>query len=204
MDKPLLVVISGPSGAGKGTIVKRLLEICPEIKLSISATTREPRNGEQHGINYFFISKQEFKEMIDNDKFLEYAQAYDNYYGTPEEYVCKWLKTNDVVLEIEMQGAMKVKKKASDALLIFVAPPSLDELYERLKGRKSETPEQLKKRTDAARSEIDKAKDYDYIVVNDEIDIAAQKVKSIIEAHKCRYENKKDFLKVLKEGTIND
>ena len=204
MDKPLLVVISGPSGAGKGTIVKRLLEICPEIKLSISATTRGPRNGERHGINYFFISKEEFKEMIDNDKFLEYAQAYDNYYGTPEDYVCKWLKTNDVVLEIEMQGAMKIKKRAPDALLIFVAPPSLTELYERLKGRKSETPEQLKKRTDAARSEIDKAKDYDYIVVNDEIDIAAQKVKSIIEAHKCRYENKKDFLKALKEGTIND
>ena len=204
MDKPLLVVISGPSGAGKGTIVKRLLEICPEIKLSVSATTRGPRNAEKHGINYFFISKEEFKEMIDNDKFLEYAEAYDNYYGTPEEYVCKWLKTNDVVLEIEMQGAMKVKKRAPDALLIFVAPPSLTELYERLKGRKSETPEQLKKRTDAARSEIDKAKDYDYVVVNDEIDIAAQKVKSIIEAHKCRYENKKDFLKVLKEGTIND
>ena len=204
MDKPLLVVISGPSGAGKGTIVKRLLEICPEIKLSISATTRGPRNGERHGINYFFISKEEFKEMIDNDKFLEYAQAYDNYYGTPEDYVYKWLKTNDVVLEIEMQGAMKVKKRAPDALLIFVAPPSLTELYERLKGRKSETPEQLEKRTDAARSEIDKAKDYDYIVINDEIDIAAQKVKSIIEAHKCRYENKKDFLKDLKEGTIND
>ncbi len=110
-------------------------------------------------MNYFFISKEEFKEMIDNDKFLEYAQAYDNYYGTPEDYVCKWLKTNDVVLEIEMQGAMQVKKKAPHALLIFVAPPSLSELYERLKGRKSETPEQLKKRTDAARSEIDKAKD---------------------------------------------
>ena len=111
MDKPLLVVVSGPSGAGKGTLVKRLCEISPEIKLSVSATTRSPRDGEKHGKNYFFITPKEFEKMIDEDKFLEYAQAYGNYYGTPKEYVAKWLETKDVVLEIEMQGAMQIKKK---------------------------------------------------------------------------------------------
>ena len=204
MDKPLLVVISGPSGAGKGTLVKRMCELHPEVKLSVSATTRDPRNGEKHGINYFFISKAEFEKMIEEDKFLEYAKAYDNYYGTPKEYVDKWLDTNDVVLEIEMQGARQIRQKAPDALLIFIAPPSLSELYKRLKGRKSESEEQLKKRTDAARSEIDMAKDYDYIVINDEVDKATNKIAHIIEAHKCRYENKKEFLKVLKEGNIYD
>ena len=204
MDKPLLVVISGPSGAGKGTLVKRLCEINPEIKLSVSATTRAPRNGERHGKNYFFITREEFEKMIAKDKFLEYAKAYDNYYGTPKEYVDKWLETNDVVLEIEMQGAGQIKKKMPDALLIFIVPPSLSELYRRLKGRKSETDEQLKKRTDAARDELDMAVNYDYIVINDEVDKATLKIKNIIEAHKCRYDNKKDFIKVLKEETIND
>ena len=204
MDKPLLVVISGPSGAGKSVLVKRLCEISPKIKLSVSATTRAPRNGEQHGKNYFFIAHKEFEKMIAEDKFLEHAKVYDNYYGTPKEYVDKWLETNDVVLEIEMQGALQIRKKMPEALLIFIVPPSLSELYKRLKGRKSETQEQLKKRTDAARGELGMAEHYDYIVINDEVDKATLKIKNIIEAHKCRYDNKKDFIKVLKEETIND
>ncbi len=204
MDKTQLIVISGPSGAGKGTLVRKLCELKKDIKLSVSATTRSPRNMEVHGENYFFITHGEFEKMIDENKFLEYAKAYDNYYGTPKEYVDKWLETNDVVLEIEMQGAMQVKKSAPDALLIFIVPPSLSELYKRLKGRKSETEEQLRKRTSAARDEIDMAINYDYIVVNDEVEKATLKIIHIIEAHKCRYENQKEFLKFLKEGDIND
>lgn len=204
MDKPLLVVISGPSGAGKGTLVKRLMQMHPEIKLSVSATTRDARPGEVHGKNYFFISKEEFKKRLGEDRFLEHAKVYDNYYGTPKDYVDKWLEKSDVVLEIEMQGAVQVREKAPDALLIFIAPPSLSELYKRLKGRKSETKEQLHKRTAAARDEIDMAKHYDYIVVNDKVDEATQKIAHIIEAHKCRYENSINFLKDLKEGKIND
>ena len=204
MDKPLLVVISGPSGAGKGTIVKKLIELCPDIKLSVSATTRGPRNNEKEGINYFFISHEKFQSMIEHDEFLEYARAYDNYYGTPRGYVNEWLKTNDVVLEIEMQGAMQVKEKAPEALLIFIVPPSLSELYSRLKGRNTETEEQVQKRTAAVCKELEKAKDYDYVVVNDEVEKAAKKVLHIIEAHKCTYENKKEFLKFLKAGNINE
>lgn len=204
MDKPLLIVVSGPSGAGKGTLVKRLNEMCDNVKLSVSATTRAPRNREEPGKNYFFISKDEFEKMIEENKFLEYAKTYDNYYGTPKEYVSKWLETNDVVLEIEMQGALQVKEKEPDALLIFIAPPSLGELYKRLKGRNSETREQLIKRTSAVRDEIDMAKHYDYIVINDKVDKATLKIKHIIEAHKCRYENKKKFLSILKEENIYD
>ncbi len=200
MDKPLLLVISGPSGAGKGTLVKRLMQMHPEIKLSVSATTRGPRDGEVHGKNYYFISKQEFEKRLDEDRFLEHAKVYDNYYGTPKDYVDKWLEKSDVVLEIEMQGALQVKEKAPDAVLIFIAPPSLSELYARLKGRDSESEEQIKKRTAAARDEIDMAKYYDYVVVNDEVDKATEKIAHIIEVHKCRYENSKSFLKDLKEG----
>ncbi len=200
MDKPLLLVISGPSGAGKGTLVKRLMQMHPEIKLSVSATTREPRNGEVHGKNYYFLSRQEFEKRLDDDLFLEHAKVYDNYYGTPKDYVNKWLEKSDVVLEIEMQGALQVKEKAPDAVLIFIAPPSLSELYSRLKGRDSETEEQLQKRTAAARDEIDMAKYYDYVVVNDEVDKATIKIAHIIDAHKCRYDNSKSFLKDLKEG----
>ena len=204
MDKPLLIVVSGPSGAGKGTLVKKLVEMCGDIKLSVSATTRKPRPKEVEGKNYFFISQDEFEKMIEEDQFLEYAKAYDNYYGTPKSYVNKWLETNDVVLEIEMQGAMQVKEKAPDALLLFIAPPTLGELYKRLKGRNSETEEQLKKRTAAVRDEIDLAKYYDYIVINDEVEKATLRIKHIIEAHKCRYENKKEFLNLLKEDIIYD
>jgi guanylate kinase len=187
LHKGNLIVISGPSGAGKGTLCKVLLERNKDIKLSVSCTTRNPRVGEKHGVNYFFTSKDEFKEMIANDEFLEHAEVYDNFYGTPRSCVEKLLdEGNDIILEIDIQGALKVKEKFPEGVFIFIMPPSMEELKNRIKKRGSETEESLVKRFSSAFQEINYVSKYNYVVINDVIEKAVEKLEGIIIAEKCR------------------
>ena len=191
--KGLLLVVSGPSGAGKGTICKALLNKNDQIKLSVSATTRKPRNGEVHGVNYFFIEKEEFTKMIENGEFLEYAQIYDNFYGTPKAAIIECLeKGQDVILEIEMQGARQIKEVYPEGVFIFVLPPSLEELKSRIVGRGTETKEEIEKRFSCAFEEINQIVNYDYFIVNEDIEKSVNDVESIICAEKnkvIRYKN---------------
>lgn len=185
--KGLLLVISGPSGAGKGTICKKLVEDNKNIKLSVSATTRKPREGEVEGISYYFKTKEEFEEMIRGDEFLEHAKIYDNSYGTPKKQIFEELdRGNDVILEIEMQGAMQIKRACPEAVFIFIIPPSLEELKNRIISRGTETVEQIEKRFKSAFGEIKLLGDYDYFVVNESVDEAVKEVLSIICAEKSR------------------
>ena len=191
--KGLLLVVSGPSGAGKGTICKALLEKNNEIKLSVSATTRKPRTGEVHGVNYFFIEKEEFTTMIENGEFLEYAKIYDNFYGTPKASVIECLeKGQDVILEIEMQGAKQIKEVYPEGVFIFVLPPSLEELKSRIVGRGTETQEEIEKRFSCAFEEINQIENYDYFIVNEDVDKSVNDVEAIICSEKnkvTRYKN---------------
>ena len=191
--KGLLLVVSGPSGAGKGTICKSILEQNDHIKLSVSATTRKPRTGEVHGVNYFFIEKEEFKTMIEQGEFLEYAQIYDNFYGTPKAAIMETLeKGQDVILEIEMQGARQVKEVYPEGIFVFVLPPSLKELKNRIVGRGTETEEQINKRFGSAFEEICQIENYDYFIVNKDIDQSAKELSDMISAEKNkvhRYKN---------------
>ena len=191
--KGLLLVVSGPSGAGKGTICKALLNKNDQIKLSVSATTRKPRNGEVHGVNYFFIEKEEFTKMIENGEFLEYAQIYDNFYGTPKAAIIECLeKGQDVILEIEMQGARQIKEVYPEGVFIFVLPPSLEELKSRIVGRGTETQEEIEKRFSCAFEEINQIVNYDYFIVNEDIEKSVSEVEAIICAEKnkvTRYKN---------------
>ena len=191
--KGLLLVVSGPSGAGKGTICKALLNKNDQIKLSVSATTRKPRNGEVHGVNYFFIEKEEFTKMIENGEFLEYAQIYDNFYGTPKAAIIECLeKGQDVILEIEMQGARQIKEVYPEGVFIFVLPPSLEELKSRIVGRGTETQEEIEKRFSCAFEEINQIVNYDYFIVNEDIEKSVSDVEAIIYAEKnkvTRYKN---------------
>ena len=191
--KGLLLVVSGPSGAGKGTICKALLTKNDQIKLSVSATTRKPRNGEVHGVNYFFIEKEEFAKMIENGEFLEYAQIYDNFYGTPKAAIIECLeKGQDVILEIEMQGARQIKEVYPEGVFIFVLPPSLEELKSRIVGRGTETQEEIEKRFSCAFEEINQIVNYDYFIVNEDIEKSVSDVEAIICAEKnkvTRYKN---------------
>lgn len=183
----LLIVISGPSGAGKGTICKALLQKKKELKLSVSCTTRSPREGEKEGVNYYFISKDKFEEMIAKNEFLEYATVYGNYYGTPRSYVEEELKKgNDVILEIDIQGALMVKEKYPEGVFIFILPPSMEELKNRIIKRGSETEDSLNTRFTAAFEEIKYMSKYDYAVVNDFVDEAVKKIECIIIAEKCK------------------
>ncbi|AKL95545.1 guanylate kinase Gmk [Clostridium aceticum] len=185
--KGLLIVVSGPSGAGKGTICKNLLKLNKQIKISVSATTRDPRKGEVEGENYYFISKDQFEEMIKQDALLEYAKVYDNYYGTPKEYVLKNLeKGNDVLLEIDIVGALQVKEKFKDGVFIFILPPSLEELKNRIVARGTESQKDIEKRYGCAIEEIEQVIKYDYAVLNDDLQRATKDVESIITAEKCR------------------
>ena len=176
-----LIIFTGPSGVGKGTIVKQLFSEMEKIKFSISCTTREMRPGEKEGVNYFFKSKQEFEEMIAAGEFLEYAEFVGNLYGTPKSFVDDTLASgNDVFLEIEVQGAIQVMKKCPEALTIFLIPPSLEELERRLRNRGTETEEVLQKRLEKAKEEMKYTGQFKYTVVNDDVDIAVRKLKALI------------------------
>lgn len=183
----LLIVISGPSGTGKGSICKALLQQRPDMFYSISATTRSPRDGEQDGISYHFKSKEEFEEMLARDEFLEWARVYDNYYGTPKVPVAEALAAGkDVILEIDVQGAMKVKEKAPEGVYVFIVPPSLEVLRTRIVGRATDSIEIINKRMDKALGELSKLYEYNYIIINDVLTQAVNKVECIIEAEKCQ------------------
>ena len=183
----VLLVLSGPSGAGKGTICNKLREKRNDLSYSVSATTRAPRNGEVDGKDYFFITIDHFKEMIENDEMLEYAEIYGNYYGTPKPYVMNILEQGkDVVLEIDPQGALQIKKRFPDAVFVFIVPPSLDELTKRIYKRGTDSEEVIKRRLSSATSELEYASKYDYIIVNDEVEKATNKVSNIIDAERNR------------------
>ena len=182
MNKGKLIVISGPSGAGKGTVIKQVLRRKDNVALSVSCTTRAPRPGEQEGVDYYYVSKEKFAQMIEEDGFLEYESFFDNSYGTPEEPVRKQLAQGiNVILEIDVKGVMNIKKKVPEAELIFIAPPSMEILRSRLVGRKTETPDQIEKRTKRAFEEMQYQEQYDYVVVNDDLQQAVQQVIDIIE-----------------------
>lgn len=205
VNRGLLIVISGPSGAGKGTLCKALLEKNTGLNISISATTRSPRDGEADGVNYFFLDCSTFENMIKNDEFLEYARVYDNYYGTPKKYVEDMLESGkNVILEIDIQGALNVKKSFDDGVFIFILPPSMEELKNRIKKRGSETEESLLKRFKAAYKEINYVSKYNYVVINDTVENAVEKLESIIIAEKCRVDRCKDSILNNKEGLLHE
>lgn len=205
LKKGLLVVISGPSGAGKGTLCKALLCGNEKIKMSVSCTTRSPRDGEVDGVNYYFVTREQFKSMIDQDAFLEYAEVYDNFYGTPYAGIEKKLEEGyDVILEIDIQGALKVKDKYPEGLFIFILPPSMEELKNRIRKRGSETEESFLKRFKSAFKEINYASRYNYAVVNDTVEEAVNKLECIIVAEKCRIDRISKTYTYLQEGYLNE
>lgn len=177
----ILTVVSGFAGSGKGTVMKKLITEHDNYALSVSATSRAPRPGEEEGVSYFFRTREQFEEMIRSDALLEYAEYVGNYYGTPKDFVfSKMDEGKDVILEIELQGAMQIKKKYPDTLLIFLTAPSAKELYDRLKGRGTETDEVIARRMKRASEEVLSIKDYDYLVINDNIDDCTERVHEII------------------------
>jgi guanylate kinase len=177
-----LIVISGPSGVGKGTIIKRVIKRLDNVKLSVSCTTRAPRPGEVNGVHYHFITKEQFEKMIAEEGFLEYESFFDNYYGTPRQMVKDEIeKGNSVILEIDVKGGMNVKRMEPDAMLIFIAPPNFDELKKRLENRNSETPEQIVQRVARATAEMRYSTEYDHVVINDDLDKAVEEVIGLIE-----------------------
>ena len=183
----LLLVVSGPSGTGKGTICKKMVEMNDAIKLSVSATTRQPRLGEKEGISYYFKTREEFEKMVENGEFLEHAMIYDNYYGTPKQAIVDQLDAGvDVILEIEMQGARQIREVCPDAVFVFILPPSLDELKHRIVGRGTETKEQIEKRFNSAYNEIKLLGDYDYFIFNNIVDKSAEEIFEIIKSEKSR------------------
>ncbi|MCE5452294.1 guanylate kinase [Staphylococcus pseudintermedius] len=189
-EKGLLIVLSGPSGVGKGTVRKRIFDDPhTSYKYSISMTTRQMREGEQDGVDYFFKTREEFEKLIEADEFIECAEYVGNYYGTPVQYVKDTMNAgHDVFLEIEVEGAKQVRKKFPDALFIFLAPPSLDHLTERLIGRGTESKEKIESRVKEAKKEVEMMNLYDYVVVNDEVDLAKDRIQSIVEAEHLKRE----------------
>jgi len=200
MKSGLLVVISGPSGSGKGTICKRLIEVMDNIKVSVSATTRKPRVGEVEGINYFFIDEEKFIQKINNDEFLEYASVYGNYYGTPKKEVLNELENGkDIILEIDIQGALNVKKNYPKGVFIFILPPSIKELKNRIEGRGTDSNEVILRRMECVYEELNYAFQYDYVVLNDEVEAAVEKIKGIISAEKNKAIRNQALINKIKE-----
>ena len=197
--KGILIVVSGFSGAGKGTIMKALLERYDNYALSISATTRNPRPGEEEGKAYFFKTTEEFEKMIAQDDLIEYAMYVGNYYGTPKAYVEEQLRAGkDVILEIEIQGALKVKEKFPNTLLLFVTPPSAEELRKRLEGRGTETQEVIDGRMKRAIEEAEYMDQYDYLVVNDELDVCVEEMHHLIQGEHERCFRNQTFIEHMK------
>ena len=196
----ILVVVSGFSGAGKGTLMKELLKLYDNYALSISATTRAPREGETDGKEYFFVTKEQFEKMRDERKLIEYAQYVNNYYGTPKEYVeQKMAEGKDVILEIEIQGALKVKKRFPDALLLFVTPPSAEERRRRLVGRGTETLEVINARLARAAEEASGMEAYDYLLINDDLDRCVEEMHQLIQLQHRKTSYHLDFLSKMRE-----
>ena len=196
----ILVVVSGFSGAGKGTLMKELLKRYDNYALSISATTRAPREGETDGKEYFFVTKEQFEKMRDERKLIEYAQYVNNYYGTAKEYVeQKMAEGKDVILEIEIQGALKVKKRFPDALLLFVTPPSAEELRRRLVGRGTETLEVINARLARAAEEASGMEAYDYLLINDDLDRCVEEMHQLIQLQHRKTSYHLDFLSKMRE-----
>lgn len=200
MSKGVLTVVSGFSGAGKGTVMKRLIQKYDDYALSISVTTRNPREGERDGIEYFFKTKEEVETMIENDEFLEYARYVDNYYGTPRFYVEEMLaKGKNVILEIEIQGAMQIKAKNPEAVLIFVTPPSFEELRNRLVGRGTETADVIESRLRRASEEAEGMSSYDYILVNDQVEDCVDRLHQIILSERAKAQRNEEFINTIRQ-----
>ncbi|MBO7745015.1 MULTISPECIES: guanylate kinase [Paenibacillus] len=202
MKRGLLIVLSGPSGVGKGTVCAQLRHKQNDLVYSVSATTRKPRQGEIDGINYFFKSKEQFQDMIARDALLEYAEYVGNYYGTPRDFVERTLASGkDIILEIEVQGALKVKEKFPQGVFIFLVPPSLDVLKQRITGRGTENADIIDHRMNVAVEEMNLIHYYDYAVVNDQIDAACHRIQSIIVAEHCRRERFVEELEEMKAAS---
>lgn len=200
----ILIVVSGFSGAGKGTIMKELLSRYEQYALSVSATTRKPRLGEEEGKEYFFKSREEFEQMIADDALIEHARYVDNYYGTPKAYVEEQLaRGRDVILEIEIQGARKIKKRFPEAVLLFVTTKDAQTLKERLLGRKTETPEVIEQRLARAVQESEGIEEYDYLVVNDELNVCVAEIHSIIESEHRKIKYNMELINSVREELRN-
>lgn len=192
----LLIVVSGPSGTGKGTVLKLVKESCNYIRFSVSATTRKPREGEVDGKHYFFKTKEEFESMIGKNEFVEWVEYCDNYYGTPKKYIQDSIDQGyDVILELEVEGALNIKKHYPDCVTIFMVPPSFEELKQRIEGRGTEKPEVIEKRLEKARQELKLADQYDYVTINNAVEDSVREINSIIIAEKLRFHRNKDILK---------
>ena len=199
-DQGILVVVSGFSGAGKGTLIRALLEKYHNYALSVSATTRQPREGETDGKDYFFVSQEKFKQMIEEEQLIEYAQYVNHYYGTPKEYVLRQMaEGKDVILEIEIQGALAIKRQFSNALLLFVLPPSAQELKRRLVGRGTESLDVIEARLRRAFDEAEGMDSYDYILVNDDVDACVEDMHELIKAQHLRVCHNLDFIEQIRE-----
>lgn len=195
MTKGLLIVLSGPSGAGKDTILHTLLQKSQDLRLSVSATTRNPREGEVDGRDYFFVTKEQFLSMRQNGEVLESAEYCGNYYGTPAKPIRDWMDAgSDVVLEIEVQGGGQIKQKCPDCVSVFILPPSVGELERRLRDRGTESEEAIQKRLQAARQEILQAKAYDYVVINDTVDNAVAAIQHIVATEKYKKDRNLDTI----------
>jgi len=190
-----LIVVSGPSGAGKSTVISRVMEADKSVVFSVSATTRKPREGEREGVDYYFTSFERFRQMIEDDELLEHAEYVDNCYGTPKApVIANFEKGLSVLFDIEVQGAMQIKNRCPDAILIFVIPSDFSQIEKRLHARGTDSEEKIKQRIKTARFEYSMALNYDYIVINDDPDSAANEIKSIITAEKCKSAERKNYL----------
>ena len=195
-ERGQLIVLSGPSGTGKSTVITELFKQRSNIHFSVSYTTRAPRTGEQDGVNYNFVSREEFERMIADNELLEYAEYVNNYYGTSLKVIHDKLDAGiDVLLDIEVQGAAKVRERCPEAIMIFIAPPSFEELSNRLHKRNTDSEEVIAGRLEKAKAELKEIPKYDYLVINDQVSVAVGEIEAILKAAECRVENRNNFVK---------